>query len=139
MPAVRRYFPTSMVLVRRRSGWIGLAIECDLTVRARTAGDALVRLVDLVGATLCAELEAGSDPALRKPADPLWDLFHELMHHGCPAEDPGQYPYVAVPALFLVENEDGRFAWSQMQGLPVGATAARPAILRPVDRIPSTV
>jgi hypothetical protein len=135
----QHYFPTSMVLVRGADAWRGLALELNVAVAASCPEAALLQLVEAIGTTLCAELEGRRPSGVRHPPDTLWDLFHEVMREGAPADDLDAYDQVVVPALFVVEKLASGLVWSQSHGTPLGASVRHPYVQQVTARIHTLV
>lgn len=134
----RRYFPTSLLLVRRAGDWLGVAIEIGVTVDAPSAAEALLRLVDATATAVCAEA-AGVGPAEWGPAEPWWEMFHDVIVNGASSDRFEDFEQVALPSLFVVDVGDHGVTWRQMPGTPMCAALQHPHARQLVARVATTV
>lgn len=105
MAAQTRYFPISTIFVRDDAGWLGRAIEADISVRHPLFATALDAMLDAVSRAVCGHTAAETHPRPPANADALWDLFFDVIDHGAPVDDPEACDRIGVPALFTVEPD----------------------------------
>lgn len=135
----RRYFPTSILLVRGADAWSAVALELDVGATASSPSAALLQLVEAIGQALCEEVDGRRGSGVRRPPEALWDLFHEVMRDGTAADDLDTFDQVVMPALFVVERQPSGLVWSQSHGTPLGGHVRHPYVQQVTARIQTFV